>query len=109
MVYTDNPIEIHDELKDNLKLKESEIEVVNGIVCWDVFVKGNATLILHGIIRGNVIVEGQGTFFLHGMVYGDVTNNGGVIRHYGMIKGRLNKLSGETIINSRAIVCNEEY
>ena len=105
----DNPIEIHDELKENLKLKESEVAVVHGMVCGDVFVGGSSTLILHGIIRGNVIVKEQAVFFLHGMVYGDVTNNGGTIRHYGMVKGRLNKLSGETIVSSRAIVCDEEF
>ena len=109
MVYADNPLEIHDELRENLELKESEVAVVHGIVYGDVSVRGSSTLILHGIIRGNVVVEGQGTFFIHGMVYGDVTNNGGTIRHYGMVKGKLNKHSGETIVNSRAIVCENEY
>lgn len=104
----DNPIEINDELKGNLELKDSEVAVIHGMVCGDVFVRGSSTLILHGIIRGNVVVEGQETFFLHGMVYGDVTNNGGIIKHYGMIKGRLNKFSGETVVRSRAIVCESE-
>ncbi|MCK5321182.1 hypothetical protein KAJ38_01265 [Candidatus Pacearchaeota archaeon] len=109
MAYTDNPIEIHDELKEDIDLKGSEVAVIHGIVGGDVSVTGSSTLILHGIIRGNVTVGGQGTFFIHGIVYGDVTNNGGIIRHYGMIKGKLNKISGETIVNPKAIVCENEY
>jgi len=50
-LYKDNPIEINDELKGNLELKDSEVAVIHGMICGDVFVKGSSTLILHGIIR----------------------------------------------------------
>ena len=105
----ENPREIHEDIKEDLQLKGSDVIVVHGQISGDVFVRGSSTLILHGIIRGSVWVEDQGAAFIHGMVSGDVTNNGGRVKHYGMIKGKLNKLAGETVVHPRALVCEEKY
>lgn len=102
-----NPREIHGDIGKDLQLKESEVAVVHGQISGDVFVKGSSTLILHGIVRGNVWVEDQGTAFIHGMVSGNVTNDGGRVKHYGMIKGKLNKLAGETVVNPRSLICED--
>ncbi len=103
----ESPIEVHDELKEDLELKESEVAVVHGMVVGNVFVRGSSSLILHGVIKGNVNIEDQGEVFLHGMVSGDVEIKGGKLNHYGMIKGRLNKLGGEIVVHSKAVVQEE--
>lgn len=103
----ESPKEIHEDLREDLQLKESEVAVVHGQILGSVFVKGKSTFILHGIVRGNVWIEENGSAFIHGIVTGNVTNNGGIVKHYGLIKGQLNSLSGETIIHPKAVVCQE--
>ena len=101
----ENPRDVHEELREDLQLKESEVAVVHGTIIGDVFVRGSSNLILHGIVRGNIYIEDQGSAFIHGIVFGDVTNNGGTVKHYGMINGHMNKLSGETVVSPRAVIC----
>ncbi len=103
----ESPIEIHDELKADLELKESEVAVVHGLVIGNVYVRGSSSLILHGIIKGDLNIEEQGEVFLHGMVSGDVEIKGGKLNHYGMIRGKLNKLGGDVVIHMKAVVQEE--
>ena len=104
----ENPEETYEDFREDLELKGSEIAVIHGQIFGDVFVRGKATLILHGIVRGNVWVENHGSAFIHGLVTGDITNNGGRVKHYGLIKGRINQLAGETIVHPRALICENK-
>jgi cytoskeletal protein CcmA (bactofilin family) len=101
-------MEIHEEIEKELRLSGSETAVVHGRIVGDVFTRGSSTFILHGIVKGNIWIEDNASVFIHGMVAGDVTNNGGTLRHYGMIKGNLHKLSGQTIVHPRAVICESK-
>ena len=97
-----NPLE--SDSREDLKLNGQEIAVVRGVHNGNIYVFGGATLILRGIVKGSIYIEDNATAFIHGIVFGDVTNNGGRLKHYGVIKGRLNRLAGETIIWPKSII-----
>lgn len=100
-----NPLDIHvGSSSEDLKLKGAEIAVVRGVHEGNIYVFGGSTLILRGIVKGSIYIEETGSAFIHGIVTGDVTNNGGRLKHYGVIKGRLNRLAGETVIWPRSII-----
>jgi hypothetical protein len=61
-------------------------------------------LILRGIVTGSVYIEENATAFIHGIVFGNVTNNGGQLKHYGVIKGKLNRIAGETVTWPNSVI-----
>ena len=69
---------------EDLRLNGSEIAVVRGVHNGNIFVLGSSTLILRGIVRGSVYIENEAKVFIHGIVTGNVTNNGGILKHYGL-------------------------
>ncbi len=99
----DNPLE-HSDSREDLKLKGAEIVVVRGVHNGNVYIANGSTLILRGIVKGNIYIEEEGNAFLHGIVTGDVINNGGRLKHYGVIKGTLTRLSGETVSWPKSII-----
>lgn len=60
------------------------------------------TLILTGVVCRDLYVEEHGIVELRGMVGGDAVNRGGRLHIYGMVKGRVNDLGGETSADPQA-------
>ncbi|HXQ25600.1 MAG TPA: hypothetical protein VN822_04255 [Candidatus Acidoferrales bacterium] len=73
-------------------------------------ITGSATVVkgaafeLGGMICRDLVVEEGAVVHLHGMVLGNVTNNGGQLEIFGMIRGRLLKRSGTTHVDAKAVI-----
>jgi len=77
-----------------------------GMIVGKTTVSEDTLLKLHGMIVGDLILEKGSTVYLHGTVNGDVINRGGVLQVFGIVNGRIVRQSGETVVDSKALVRN---
>ncbi|MBI2543089.1 MAG: hypothetical protein HYW24_02805 [Candidatus Aenigmarchaeota archaeon] len=77
---------------------------LSGILTGNVEVKQNGVFYLSGILNGNVDVDPQGTLYISGVMTGDITNDGGLVNITGIVVGNVITKSGDTFIDSSAIV-----
>ncbi len=98
-------MEIRGKIEEDIVLSENTD--LSGMVVGNVVVQKNVALELHGMVVGNLVLEQDSEVYLHGMVTkGDVINNGGCLKVFGMVVGKIRRNSGETIVDKNAIVRN---
>jgi cytoskeletal protein CcmA (bactofilin family) len=61
-------------------------------------------LIVRGIVNGNIHFLKSSEGELHGMINGDVINNGGDIKIFGTIDGKVLENSGTTFVENEAVI-----
>ncbi|MFJ8217670.1 hypothetical protein [Bacillus cereus] len=93
---------ISGKVEQDLVLKEDLR--VEGMVVGNVAVETGKTLIVNGMIVGNLHIKEESFVEIHGNVNGDVLNEGGELKVYGTINGRLFRERGRTIVDTKATV-----
>ena len=83
-------------LEDGLQLQ--------GMVTGNTNVKNGGTLELRGTCLRNLFLEEGAEVQLYGTVVGSVTNRGGRLLIYGVVKGDVRTLAGETWIDPKAVI-----
>ena len=82
----------------------SEDTQLHGMIIGRITVVEGVIFHLHGMVIGDLMLREKATVYLHGMVNGNVINKGGYLEVFGCINGRLVRESGETIVDTQAIV-----
>jgi hypothetical protein len=85
----------------NGDLQVTEEYDLQGIVTGNVTVLNESVFCLHGLCKKNLFIEEGSKVYLYGMVCGSVYNNGGYLEVHGLIKGKLIKEAGETVIKTK--------
>ena len=93
---------IRDKIEGDTAINEDT--QLHGMIVGLTTVSRNSLLQLHGMIIGDLILEENSTVYLHGMVNGNIINNGGYLEVFGMVNGKVIRKSGETIIDSNAVI-----
>ena len=93
---------IRNNIEGNTTINEDT--QLHGMVVGLTTVSLNSILQLHGMIIGDLILEESSTVYLHGMVNGNVINNGGYLKVFGTVNGKVIRESGETIIDSNSVI-----
>jgi hypothetical protein len=57
---------------------------------------------IHGTVTGIIIITASSETRIYGTINGDLINNGGILKIYGMVIGKVHTLKGETHIDPRA-------
>ena len=88
---------------------EGDVEVngylkFHGMITGSAIIRSGAHIDLHGMVARVLMVETGATAKIHGMVVGNVINKGGEIEIYGTVNGSVQKESGNTFIDPRAVV-----
>jgi len=87
--------------------KDTVIEddlILTGVIIGDVVVKEGINFNLNGVVSGNLLVSNNSTVYINGVLNGNVKNIGGNLEIYGIVKGRLIEISGNTFVDKNAVI-----
>jgi len=87
-------------LGDNIVDKNS---ILHGMISGNVIVKDSVDFIVFGKIVGSILIEKNGKTKIHGTVQGNKINSG-ECQIFGVVKGFIEKVGGQFLIDPKAIV-----
>ena len=91
----------------NKKIKYS------GLISTDTLIGGsskghltldNCSVIINGMHKGTINCTPNSKLEVNGMLKGTITNSGGYVKITGIINGKVNTITGKTIIDETAII-----
>jgi hypothetical protein len=80
---------------------------LDGMAVEGVTVQSGALLILNGTVVGDLVVQRDARADVNGTVHGDLVNEGGTVNLKGVVRGRVNTVSGKTNIDPKAVVADK--
>lgn len=93
---------IRDRIEGDYRFEEDA--ELHGVVDGSAVVGNGVSLGLFGIVTKELRLEKDSTVNLYGMVLGNVTNEGGNLTVLGIVRGNIIRRSGQTTVDSKAIV-----